>query len=39
VKAAHVLEQSPTGYVAKLREPSVLVDQGEDHWVIEPASR
>ncbi|MGZ0747131.1 hypothetical protein [Haloparvum sp. AD34] len=38
VKADHVMEQSPTGYVAKLREPAVLVDQGEDHWVIEPAS-
>ena len=37
VRADHELRPSPTGYVVKLREPSVLVDQGEDHWVIEPA--
>ena len=24
----------PTGYIAKLREPSILERQGENHWVI-----
>jgi hypothetical protein len=34
VDAAHERERSPTGYVVSMREPSVLVDQGDGHWVI-----
>lgn len=35
VAAEHELERSPTGYVATLREPAVLVRQDEDHWIVE----
>lgn len=34
VDAAHERSPSPTGYVVSMREPSVLVDQGDGHWVI-----
>jgi hypothetical protein len=34
VDADHELLDQPTGYIAKLREPSVLIRQDEDHWVI-----
>lgn len=40
VQAEHVIEDSPTGYVVKLREESRLVRQSRspDHYVIRPAS-
>ncbi len=34
VDAAHELLDQPTGYIAKLRESSVLERQDADHWVI-----
>jgi hypothetical protein len=34
VDADHELLDQPTGYIAKLREASVLVRQDDDHWVI-----
>ena len=34
VDADHELLDQPTGYIAKLREPSRLVRQDDDHWVI-----
>ncbi len=34
VDADHDLEHTNTGYVVRMREPSVLERQGEDHWVI-----
>ena len=34
VDADHELLDQPTGYIAKLREPSRLVRQDNDHWVI-----
>ncbi len=34
VDAEHELDRTKTGYVARLREPSVLERQAEDHWVI-----
>jgi hypothetical protein len=34
VDADHEVRRSPTGYAVRLREPSVLERQGEDHWVI-----
>ena len=34
VDADHELLDQPTGYIAKLREPSCLVRQDDDHWVI-----
>ena len=34
VDADHELLDQPTGYIAKLREPSHLVRQDDDHWVI-----
>ena len=34
VDAEHELLDQPTGYIAKLREESVLVRQDDDHWVI-----
>ena len=37
VDAEHELLRQPTGYIAKLREPSVLERQGTDHWVIRTA--
>jgi hypothetical protein len=36
-KADHELERQPTGHVVKLREDAVLREQGDDHYVIEPA--
>ena len=33
-----LLDQS-TGYIAKLREPSRLVRQDDDHWVIRSGTR
>ncbi|QKY19091.1 hypothetical protein B4589_001385 [Halolamina sp. CBA1230] len=35
VRAPHEVERSPTGYVVTLREGGTLVEQGEDHYVIE----
>ncbi|GGL58467.1 hypothetical protein [Halocalculus aciditolerans] len=34
VDAAHELTHTPTGYVVKLREESVLERQGDDHYVV-----
>jgi hypothetical protein len=34
VDADHELLDQPTGYIAKLREESVLIRQDENHWVI-----
>lgn len=34
VDAAHELIRQPTGYIAKLREPSVLERQDDTHWII-----
>lgn len=34
VDADHELLDQPTGYIAKLREASVLERQDEDHWVV-----
>jgi hypothetical protein len=34
VDADHELLDQPTGSIAKLREPSRLVRQDDDHWVI-----
>ena len=34
VDADHELLDQPTGYIAKLREESVLERQDADHWVI-----
>lgn len=34
VRAAHETVRQPTGYIAKLREPSVLEQVDDDHWVI-----
>ena len=33
------LLDQPTGYIAKLREPSRLVWQDDDHWVIRNEAR
>jgi hypothetical protein len=35
VRAPHEAERSPTGYVVTLKEGGTLVEQGEDHYVIE----
>lgn len=35
VRASHELEHSPTGYVVTLKNGGTLVEQGEDHYVIE----
>lgn len=35
VRAPHELEHSPTGYVVTLQEGGTLVEQGENHYVIE----
>lgn len=35
VRAPHELEHSPTGYVVTLKKGGTLVEQGEDHYVIE----
>ncbi len=37
VDAEHELLDQPTGYIAKLREPSTIEQQGDDHWVIRAA--
>lgn len=39
VQADHVVEPTPTGYIAKLREPGRLQRQSRDpdHYVIRPA--
>lgn len=37
VDAKSELVAQPTGYIAKLREPSVLVRQDADHWLIRAA--
>jgi hypothetical protein len=34
VDADHELLPQPTGYIAKLREPSVLERQDEHHWIV-----
>lgn len=34
VDAAHEIERQPTGYIVKLREPSVLVRQDDEHFVV-----
>lgn len=34
VDAAHEIVRQPTGYIAKLREHSVLERQDEDHWIV-----
>lgn len=34
IDAEHELVYQPTGYIAKLREPSLLERQDDDHWVI-----
>ena len=34
VDAEHELINQPTGYIAKLREPSTIERQDDDHWVI-----
>lgn len=34
VDADHELVHQPLGYIAKLRETSVLEQQGDDHWVV-----
>ncbi len=38
VAAAHERTSSPTGYVVSMREPSVLVSQGDGHWVVRARS-
>ncbi|MCT9097861.1 hypothetical protein [Haloarchaeobius sp. HME9146] len=38
VRAAHEVQQNPTGYVVRMREPSVLAKQDENHWVVRPVS-
>lgn len=39
VQAEHAIEETPTGYVVKLREPARLVRQSQDpdHYVVRPA--
>lgn len=34
VDAEHELLEQPHGYIVKLRERALLLDQGERHWVI-----
>lgn len=34
VDAVHELVSQPTGYIAKLREPSVLEQQDEERWIV-----
>jgi hypothetical protein len=36
VRAACETTQNPTGYVVSMREPSVLVDEGDGHYVVRP---
>ncbi|WP_439027486.1 hypothetical protein [Haloarchaeobius sp. DT45] len=35
VRADHEVQQNPTGYVVRMREPSVLTRQDDDHWVVQ----
>ncbi|MFW5949139.1 MAG: hypothetical protein ACOCSD_06030 [Halolamina sp.] len=35
VRSPHEVEHTPTGYVVTLRAGGTLVDQGDDHYVIE----
>ncbi len=34
VRAACETTENPTGYVVSMREPSVLVDEGDGHYVV-----
>ncbi|WP_255149764.1 hypothetical protein [Halorarius halobius] len=34
VDADHELERQPTGYIVKMRERAVLVEQDDDHFVV-----
>ncbi|WP_435347689.1 hypothetical protein [Haloarchaeobius sp. HRN-SO-5] len=34
VRADHEVQSNPTGYVVRMREPSVLVREGDSHWVV-----
>lgn len=36
VKVEAETRQSPTGYTVSLREPAMLREQGEEHYVVEP---
>ena len=36
VRAACETTGNPTGYVVSMREPSVLVDEGDGHYVVRP---
>jgi hypothetical protein len=36
VRAACETTANPTGYVVSMREPSVLVDEGDGHYVVRP---
>ena len=36
VRAACETTRNPTGYVVSMREPSVLVDEGDGHYVVRP---
>jgi hypothetical protein len=38
VRAPHELEHTQTGYVATLQEGGTLVEQGDDHYVVEERS-
>ncbi|MFB6220360.1 MAG: hypothetical protein ABEH90_02880 [Halolamina sp.] len=38
VRAPHELEHTQTGYVVTLEEGGTLVEQGEDHYVVETQS-
>ena len=38
VRARNETDRTPTGYIVSMRERSELVQQDEDHWVIEPVS-
>lgn len=35
VAAEHELEQTPTGYIVRMRESAQLVRQDTDHWLVE----
>lgn len=35
VNADHELQHTPTGYIVRMRESAVLVQQDDDHWLIE----
>lgn len=36
VRARCETTQNPTGYVVSMREPAVLVDEGDGHYVVRP---